>query len=110
MTQYFMPIYTTLVGIVIGSLVTWLKTLISNKKKKQDLENGLIDALVDGMAILLRKEIKNYYTIYEHKDSIPVGEWEDIELTHKVYNQLHGNHSGDRMYETLKSKHLEGKS
>ena len=106
MSQYFMPIYTTLVGIIIGALVTWLKTLVNNKKKKQELENGLVDALVDGMAILLRKEIKGYYDLYENSDSIPVSEWEDIELTHKVYKQLHGNHSGDRMYEEMKSKHL----
>lgn len=106
MNQYFMPIYTTVVGIVIGALVTWLKNLIGNKRKEQELENGLVDALTDGMAILLRKEIKGYYEEYEHKDSIPVNEWEDIELTHQVYKKLHGNHSGDRMYETLKTKHL----
>ncbi len=109
MSQYFMPIYTTLVGIVIGALVTWLKTLINNKKKKQELENGLVDALVDGMAILLRKEIKGYYDEYGDKDNIPVSDWEDIELTHKVYKQLHGNHSGDKMYEELKSKRLQNK-
>lgn len=110
MNQYFMPIYSTVVGIVIGALVAWLRNLINSKKKKQEMENGVVDALVDGMAILLRKEIKEYYAMYEHADSIPISEWEDIELTHKVYNQLHGNHSGDRMYAELKSKHLEGKS
>lgn len=103
-SQYFMPIYSTIVGIVIGALVTWLKSLIGNRKQKQDV----IEALVDGMAILLRKEIKEYYVAYEHKDSIPMTEWEDIELTHKVYKQLNGNHSGDRMYEEMKAKHLEG--
>lgn len=108
MSQYFMPIYTTVVGIIIGALVTWARDLVSSRKKKQDLENGLIDALVDGMAILLRKEIKNYYAEYEYKDSIPMADWEDIEQTHKVYHQLHGNHSGDRMYEEMKSKHLGG--
>ena len=108
MNQYFMPIYTTLVGIIIGALVTWLKSLIDNKKKQQDIEDGLFDALVDGMAILLRKEIKEYYNLYEHEDSIPMSDWEDIQATHDVYNKLHGNHSGDRMYEEMKSKHLQG--
>lgn len=104
MSQYFMPIYTTVVGIVIGALVTWLKNVIGKKRDKEDL----VEALTDGMAILLRKEIKEYYKQYEHKENIPIGEWEDIELTHKVYKQLHGNHSGDRMYDELKAKHLEG--
>lgn len=108
MNQYFMPIYTTIVGIVIGALVSWLKTLVNNKKEKENVENGIVDALTEGMAILLRKEIKEYYEEYEHKESIPVTEWEDIELTHQVYKKLHGNHSGDRMYETLKAKHLDG--
>ena len=108
MSQYFMPIYTTIVGMVIGALATWVKNLVDKRKKKQDVENGLMDALTDGMAILLRKEIKNYYDEYEYQDSIPVTDWEDIEQTHKVYKQLHGNHSGDRMYEEMKSKHLKG--
>ena len=109
MEKYFMPIYTTLVGIIIGYLVTLLKNLINKNKDKQSKENDLIDALTDGMAILLRKEIKEYYNEYGDKDNIPIDEWEDIELTHTVYKQLHGNHSGDRMYEELKSKHLKGK-
>lgn len=104
MSQYFMPIYTTLVGIIIGTLITWLKSLIGKKKDKEDL----MDAMTEGMAILLRKEIKEYYEEYEHADSIPVVEWEDIESTHQVYKKLHGNHSGDRMYETLKTKRLGG--
>lgn len=108
MSQYFMPIYTTVVGMIIGALATWVKSLVDKRKKKQDMENGLIGALVDGMAILLRKEIKNYYVQYEYQESIPVAEWEDIEQTHNVYNKLHGNHSGDRMYESMKSKHLQG--
>lgn len=108
MSQYFMPIYTTIVGMVIGALATWVKSLVDKRKKKQDVENGLMDALTDGMAILLRKEIKNYYDEYDCQESIPIAEWEDIEQTHKVYKQLHGNHSGDRMYEEMKSKRLKG--
>lgn len=104
-----MPIYTTLVGIVIGWLVTWVKSLIDKRKSKESIENGLIDALKDGMAILLRKEIREYYSEFEHKEEIPVSDWEEIEATHKVYKQLDGNHSGDRMYEELKSKHLQGR-
>ena len=108
MNQYFMPIYTTSVGIIIGALVAWVKNLADKKKTKEDIENGLINALKDGMAILLRKEIRTYYTQYEYKDSIPMSEWEEIESTHKVYKELNGNHSGDRMYEEMKSKHLQG--
>ena len=104
-SQYFMPIYTTIVGMIIGALTAWAKNLTKKKNDKEDL----IEALTDGMAILLRKEIKEYYNEYENKDSIPMADWEDIELTHKVYKQLHGNHSGDRMYDELHKKHLEGK-
>lgn len=108
MDKYFMPIYTTVVGIVIGALVAWLRTLIANRKQNKSVETDLMNALTDGMAILLRKEIKEYYNEYENKDAIPISEWEDIELTHKVYKQLHGNHSGDRMYDELRTKHLQG--
>ena len=108
MSQYFMPIYTTVVGMIIGALATWVKSLVDKRKKKQDIENGLIDALKDGMAILLRQEIRDYYNEYEYKEEIPVSDWEEIEATHNVYKKLNDNHSGDRMYEELKSKHLQG--
>lgn len=108
MSQYFMPVYTTVVGMIIGALAAWVKSLVDKRKKKQDIENGLIDALKDGMAILLRQEIRDYYNEYEYKEEIPVSDWEEIEATHNVYKKLNGNHSGDRMYEELKSKHLQG--
>lgn len=108
MNKYFMPIYTTVVGIIIGWLATWLKTLISKKKKKQDVENGIIDSLCDGMAILLRRQLFDYYSTYEYQDSIPMSEWQEIEETHNVYKKLHGNHSGDRVYEEMKHKHVTG--
>lgn len=107
MQEYFMPIYTTLVGTVIGLLVGWIRTLLKGKQHKKDIENGLIDALKDGMAILLRKQLFEYYETYEYQESIPIAEWKEIEETHKVYNRLGGNHSGDRIFEEMKSKHLE---
>lgn len=108
MQEYFMPIYTTLVGTIIGLLVGWISNLLKGKKQKKDMENGLVDALKDGMAILLRKQLFEYYETYEYQESIPINEWEEIEETHKVYTRLGGNHSGDRIYETMKSKHLGG--
>lgn len=108
MNQYFMPIYTTLVGTVIGLLVAWIRSLVDENKKKKDIENGLVDALRDGMAIMLRKQLFEYYETYEHEEKIPVSEWDEIEETHKVYKKLGGNHSGDRIYEEMKSKHLGG--
>lgn len=102
MEKYFMPIYTTIVGIIIGALVTWAKSLSKKKKNKQNVE----EALVEGMAILLRKQIKEYYEQYKDEQDILVSEWEEIENTHKVYKNLGGNHSGDRMYEELKMKRL----
>lgn len=108
MDKYFMPIYTTIVGIVIGALSAWIKNLVKSKKNSKEMENKVVDSLVDGMAILLRKQIKEYYEFYEYKDSILMEDWEEIESTHQVYKQLHGNHSGDKMYEELKSKHLQG--
>lgn len=108
MEQYFMPIYTTIVGTVIGLLVAWVKSLLTKKKQKEEIENGLVEALKDGMAIMLRKQLFEYYETYEYQESIPISEWEEIEETHKVYKRLGGNHSGDRIYEEMKSKHLGG--
>lgn len=110
MNQYLMPIYTTVIGTVIGLLVAWVKSLLTKKKQKEEIENGLVDALKDGMAIMLRKQLFEYYGTYEYQEKIPIYEWEEIEETHKVYKRLGGNHSGDRIYEEMKSKHLGGET
>ena len=66
----------------------------------------IYQALKDGMAILLRHELSEYYERFENSVTIPKTEWDDIEQTHAVYNSLGGNHTGDRLYEFLKQKHL----
>ena len=106
MNQYFMPIYTTLVGALIGFLIASVKDLINNVKNTKQKEDDIADALKDGMAILLRQRLRDYYDTYEEEESIPASEWSEIEQTHRVYNRLGGNHTGDRLYEALKSKHL----
>lgn len=107
MNQYFMPVYTTVVGVVIGLLVAWVKSLISRKKEEQAKEDDTYEALKQGMAILLRRQLFDYYNIYINEESIPKSEWEEIEQTHRVYNKLGGNHTGDRLYSELQSKHLD---
>lgn len=107
MNQYFMPIYTTVVGVVIGLLVAWVKSLISRKKEEQAKEDDTYEALKQGMAILLRRQLFDYYNTYINEESIPKSEWEEIEQTHRVYNKLGGNHTGDRLYSELQSKHLD---
>ena len=106
--EWFMPIYTSLVGVIIGLLLAWVKSLISSKKQEKEDEDNRVAALVDGMAILLRKQLYDYYNCYEHQDSIPAREWSDIEQTHKAYNRLGGNSTGDRLFEALKAKHIQG--
>ena len=107
MNQYFMPVYTTVVGVVIGLLVAWVKSLISRKKEEQAKEDDTYEALKQGMAILLRRQLFDYYNIYVNEESIPKSEWEEIEQTHRVYNELGGNSTGDRLYSELQNKHLD---
>ena len=57
---------------------------------------------------MLKKQLFEYYAVYEYQENIPIVEWEEIEETHKVYKELGGNHSGDRIYDEMKSKHLGG--
>ena len=104
---YIMPIYTTLVGLIIGFLVGRIKLLVTQAKETKKRNDDIYSALKEGMAILLRHELLEYYDKFEDKHSIPTTEWSDIEQTHKVYNSLGGNSTGDRIYELLKQKHLE---
>ena len=101
-----MPIYTTLVGLIIGFLVGRIKMLVSQAKDSKKRNDDIYQALKDGMAILLRHELSEYYERFENSVTIPKTEWDDIEQTHAVYNSLGGNHTGDRLYEFLKQKHL----
>lgn len=106
--QYFMPIYNTCIGLLIGYLIGKIKRLCQDKKDIQKSEENTNEALKEGMAILLRHELFEYYKMYEKVDSIPKSEWEDIEKTHDVYNRLGGNHTGDRVYTEMLKKRLEG--
>ena len=106
--QYIMPIYNTIVGIVIGLLVSTITGLIKRGKDATKQKDARIDATERGIAILLRKQLREYYSTYEYQESIPQDEWTDIEETHRVYNELGGNHTGDRLFEELKSKHIQG--
>lgn len=108
MNPYFMPIYTTIVGAIIGFLIGKIKDLINKGKQSKQKEEEVSNALKEGMAILLRGKLHDYYNIYEHEDIIPTSEWEDIEQTHAVYNKLGGNHTGDRLFAELRNKHLVG--
>lgn len=107
MQQYFMPIYTTLVGALIGFLIGKLRSVVTKAKESKEREDDIASALKDGMAILLRDKLGTYYDTYKFQESIPKEEWEDIENTHSVYNRLGGNHTGDRLYNELKNKFLE---
>lgn len=110
MNPYFLPIYTTCIGTIIGLLVGWLKTLLSKNQKKKTEETDIIDALKEGMSIVLKKQLFEYYAIYEFRDNIPITEWEEIDDTYKAYKKLGKNHSGDRVYDAMKSKHLGGQN
>lgn len=106
--EWIMPIYTSLVGVIVGLLIAWIRSLIGDKKKQAKEEDNRIAALKEGMAILLRSRLWSYYYAYKDQDSIPVDEWSDIEQTHNVYNKLGGNHTGDRLFNILKDKDIKG--
>ena len=106
--EWFMPIYTSLVGVIVGLLIAWIKSLIGAKKQVEHEEDERTKALNAGMAILLRQRLYDYYNAYENEESIPASEWSDIEETHTVYNKLGGNHTGDRLFKVLEGKHIQG--
>ncbi len=110
--NYFAPVYNTLVATIIGLIVGWLtgrlQKLKDDRQSTSQKEVEIAEALKAGMAILLKKQLFEYYSAYEYQESIPAMEWADIEQTHSVYNKLGGNHTGDRIYEEMKKKHLEG--
>ena len=101
--EWFMPIYTSIVGVVVGLLIAWIRSLVSQQKQTKQAEDDRVAALSEGMAILLRSRLLSYYYTYKDLDSIPVDEWSDIEQTHVVYNKLGGNHTGDRIFDILKA-------
>ena len=69
--QYIMPIYNTIVGIVIGLLVSTITGLIKRGKDATKQKDARIDATERGIAILLRKQLREYYSTYEYQESIP---------------------------------------
>lgn len=107
-TEYIMPIYNTVVGVIIGLLVSGITSLIRKGKNASKQKDARVDATERGIAILLRKQLREYYAQFEYQQSIPQSEWADIVETHTVYNELGGNSTGDRLFQLLSEKHIQG--
>ena len=104
---WIMPLYTTLVGLVIGILIDKVKTMTSNKRTQKDKEYIILKAIKDGMTILLRQGLIEYYRAFRTSGSVPIDQWDEIESLYDSYKALGGNHSGDKMYEEMKHAKTE---
>ena len=73
---YLMPIYTTIVGLVIGYLFGKVRELAKKKAETKSEEAKTLALLKDGMAMLLRAQIEGFYQEYKDAEAIPPDRWE----------------------------------
>lgn len=104
--QYLMPIYTTVVGLVIGFLFGKVRELARKKADSKSEEAKTLALLKDGMAMLLREQIERFYQEYKDADAIPPDRWEYFMKVDTTYTGLGGNGTVAKIREILSKKKL----
>ena len=59
------------------------------------------DALTDGVCLMLRSELVGLHREYSAQGYMTLEQSEYLESTHTAYQELHGNHLGDKLYHDL---------
>ena len=103
---YLMPIYTTIVGLVIGYLFGKVRELAKKKAETKSEEAKTLALLKDGMAMLLRAQIEGFYQEYKDAEAIPPDRWEYFIKEDKAYTGLGGNGTVSKYREILSKKKL----
>ena len=85
---------TTTIGIVITSLVAYIKFLKKQQKTKRETESGEKDNLIEATKILLRGELIKDCRYFISQGHISEQEYQELEASIKVYENAPFNGNG----------------
>ena len=106
--QWFNPVYNTVVGLVIGALVAWVKTTAKKSKEKDEAWKEEQKALKKGMAFLLRAELDKAHNGHIEDGYISSSDLEEVKEIYETYHALGGNGVGTKIYEEIKALPIRG--
>lgn len=96
---------------VLTALGGWLAGQIKANKEKAVMQSEEWkkehQALLTGMALMLRKQIEAIYDEYQESEIISMDTKEELDEIYQTYKALGGNHRGDTMYQILNSKAVQ---
>ncbi len=95
LSPFVMPVYGTIIGIIVGALLTRFRGMSSS-----------VRAIRIGVAVLLRARLEHFHEKYKDGDTIPKEEFQEMNDTWEAYHSLGGNSTGDKIHEELKGKTL----
>lgn len=101
--NWIMPIYSTVVGLTIGTLATLVSSKSKSIKEKDESWKAEHKALLKGMAFLLRAELERAHREYVVDGHITSSELEEVKDIYETYHSLGGNGVGTKIYEEIKS-------
>lgn len=103
--------FNTFLTALLSGLAGWLLATIKNVTTKAATEKredqAELDALKDGVRALLHNKLFDYYREYQDASFIPAAIWKEIDRVYEAYHSLGGNHTGSRIYESLKAKPID---
>lgn len=97
MIEIINSILTVILTAVMGYVVWLLKQHVENKSLFRD-----------ALKVVLRELIELKYDMFLDREDLTKEEFGDFENLCNVYFKLHGNGSGQRMYEEIKKKTIRG--
>lgn len=95
MNDFLLQTYTIALPVVLGYIV-WL--LQQQKKSKNANERGTM--------LLLRVQLIEYHSKYMKQGEIPSYAYQNFEEMYEAYHDLGGNGMVKKMYEEIKTLHL----
>ena len=103
-------IVTTIVGGVVGFLVSWGMVTLQKKaegkvqesKEEKEVKELEFQAMKEACKEMLRKSLKEDLDFFKKQGYCPIEDKADIERTYTIYNKgLKGNGRGTKYYEGI---------
>lgn len=98
----FDQVFTTVVGILLGYLANWLRTLLAKQKTEVRKQEEKTNAIMYAVGILLRDRLYGYHDNYTRKGYISADDLQAVEDTYNAYHALGMNGVGTKVFEEIK--------
>lgn len=102
--NYFGPIYSSIVSLLLGFLFAKMTGLAAQNKKKEEAEAKKNTAMINALGALLRHDMYGIYETWRDEEEVPEEVQKEMHNLWEPYHALGFNHMGDKIHEEICSK------